>query len=1184
MPRFSLRNTLTGTRTEIEGPTPLQLREWLSSGAYTVQRLSAEAPAPLFIPPGYHPERTLAQPMQHNLPKGTQNIATNSLDGQGSLVVAFDFSDLDGSGGGLILEQGGVTLGLYIGFRANGDLVSRCGSGMSELDDDCAIAVVKAEDVPAAGQYIGEFTQLGDGRVRVRVWINRIWLASVTSLAAASGLFGSDSGRYLSTGGTGAVVQEISPGVPEATHLPGGAFGNARIYVNQPVTEDAGTLPLYDVPRQVQNVTLIPAAGVLGIYWRSAISEQEPPLQGYQVEINGTVLPEFFDHTSAYLQDLANLTYDVRVRAVNARGRPGAWSELHRATVTQDLPPPMATTLSDTVSFNGVTLTLDRPMPVGQTVDGRPVIISASDFAITSVTPASGVQPGGNTIGNGMMRDPSWFRQGRTQGFDELIANGNDATTRVPYVPELNIDPAVSGPLQITQGAATSLVKSIRLDQAQRPWADAPSQQWAIGDYAVFSVMPRPLPADAFRPAITALDKTRHLKFARTLHMDVLRDLTPPQSYLFDYDTVLANTALDHAFYGTDNGELQNVFGPDDNYSTQWQDRRKLAWAALHSNVLTLEQKRELAYIMITHALDLEAIVDAGWIGRQGAGQALGFIPYMYFGGFLLQDPGLLEKARNTLSSELGPGRHAYVPQSRIGKSGAYPDSNDQYNAPFLPEHVGTAHIYGDAKGAAINARYSSLIQDGAALATLAMILLQNGPDGENGIEAITGNAEPIGPDNPTSAPIATLDAYREVHTRGDARRYYNAWRDFAGPRYTEAPKQLPKLGSDAEFLAIRNGVSWDWSDQRDGVSGTYAHADIRYSLDQRSWTEMTGLDKTGWWTGLMAGAKYYMGIRYVDTQGRKGIWTENRGGVGPEVYVVTPTGGSPAAAPVSTRAPAVTYRPFLDAGMPFFNVIPDGGTIPREAVDIYPSIGDWTGSPVPTYRWKLRRNGMDITEYAPFALDQGGDWAEVNKYTRTQEDYSTLPNDTWLEVVIEASNANGITEAVSPRIFMPQRVTLSANVLMDTEFTDAFRLDHRDLWDDIAIANGTKSLSNDFYSSGASTPGYVFNSKDGSNATLRIQTQEFGRAGDRYRVNAEIITGSKGKTRASIRAGSTISEIGTYTAGVDPRVVRIKDAIHTVPASAEGKRITFDLFLSSVGGGTAGAGLGIISLKIERI
>ncbi|WP_299868850.1 hypothetical protein, partial [uncultured Roseobacter sp.] len=143
---------------------------------------------------------------------------------------------------------------------------------------------------------------------------------------------------------------------------------------------------------------------------------------------------------------------------------------------------------------------------------------------------------------------------------------------------------------------------------------------------------------------------------------------------------------------------------------------------------------------------------------------------------------------------------------------------------------------------------------------------------------------------------------------------------------------------------------------------------------------------------------------------------------------------------------------------------------------------------------------------------------------------------------------------------------------------------DHRDLWDDIAIANGTKSLSNDFYSSGASTPGYVFNSKEGSNAILRIQTQEFGRAGDRYRVNAEIITGSKGKTRASIRAGSTISEIGTYTAGVDPRVVRIEDAIHTVPASAEGKRITFDLFLSSVGGGTAGAGLGIISLKIERI
>jgi hypothetical protein len=394
----------------------------------------------------------------------------------------------------------------------------------------------------------------------------------------------------------------------------------------------------------------------------------------------------------------------------------------------------------------------------------------------------------------------------------------------------------------------------------------------------------------------------------------------------------------------------------------------------------------------------------------------------------------------------------------------------------------------------------------------------------------------------------------------------------------------LPKLGTDSEFLPIRNGVSWDWTKQLDGVSGTYASSDIRYSLDQRTWTEVTGQEKKGWLTGLMAGQKYYMGIRHVDAQGRKGIYSGNLGGIGPEVYTVTPKGGSAAAAPVDRRAPAATYRPYPEALMPYFAPLPEGEVIPREAVDIYPSIGDWTGSPAPTYRWKIRRNGTDITPYQPFTSDYDNNWAGVSKYTRTQADFSDQPKDTWLEVVVEARNASGRTEAISPRIYMPQRATLPSGMLIDTGFTESVRLDYPEIWNNLTIANGSLLLSNGFYNQLASDPGYIFNSKDGSSATLRIRTQEIGRTGARYRINAQIIIGTAGRTRASIRAGDTISRIATYPAGQSPKVVTIKDYIHTVPAAADGEKINFDLLLSRAGGRRGGDGLGIINLKIERL
>lgn len=646
------------------------------------------------------------------------------------------------------------------------------------------------------------------------------------------------------------------------------------------------------------------------------LSDDSEPPRGYQLEINGVLQPET-DQISRYLEGIAQGTYAVRVRAVCHDETTGAWSGTVTTSVTADLPAAMSTVLSDTVTFNGVTLTLDRHMPIAQTVDGRPVIISGGQsFNIIADMPASGVQGTGEGVGNGMMRDPSFFRNDETQGFDEMMELGNDNTTRVQYRGILNVAPSLNGPLFIAKGSATSLVKSIRKDQVSKSWTGRPTRNWMIGGYAVFSIMPHPLPRDAYRPAITPLDKIRHLKFARTYAETVLRSLAPPPAYRFSFDDVLADTAYDHAFFGEDSGERQNTYGPDDDYSAQWMERRKTAFRALHSD-LPSPQKRQLADIMITHAIDLEAIIDAGWKGRGGAGQGLGFIEYLYFAGFLLGDDALLEKARSIQSSEFG-GPHYFTPEHKIGASVPFPSGSgrgSKYDQTWFREHLGTVIIQTSGNGSLVTSRYSSILQKAASKGILPVILLQNGPGGITGIEAITGTTGIIGPANPRSAPIASMDVFRSVKADRDQTAFYRAWRRVAGEPYSEQPKQLTQDEKGADrFQATSRGVRWDWKG-RNFVSGAYDSAVFRYSLDQRSWTDIPNKDRVGTHSGLMVGLPYYVGLALRDTQGRQGVFSPNfpfeRGS--PVRGIIVPTGASIRAAPTNTRAPVLTYRTYPD-------------------------------------------------------------------------------------------------------------------------------------------------------------------------------------------------------------------------------------------------------------------------------
>ncbi|MDW3181737.1 fibronectin type III domain-containing protein [Roseobacter sp.] len=951
-------------------------------------------------------------------------------------------------------------------------------------------------------------------------------------------------------------------------------------------------------PAAPANLNGFAASDGITLIFDEASSGGGSAIRGYEVELDGVVQSEV-PTNSWHTNSITDGAHTLRVRTVNTAGQQSAWSNSIPVVTDALLPSIGAITMTNSITFAGATIQLDRAMRVQYTADGHPLIVTGDqEQNITARSPDVTTGPDNEGQGNGLMFDPNMLRDGKSQGWDEMAELGFDTTTRLPFTNYIN--PGVTGAVNIPRGAFTSLVMSLRKDQSTgKAWNGAPTRNDPVGTWAVFSFIPQPMPSDMMRPDYCRLGnaKLNNLKFTRNSRTDVLRSLTPPSGETVTYEAALAVSTPTIMEVGLDNGGQQGTLHPKGDYPTDWIYRNLRELAGLHSNVLTAQEKLNILLPIVQHGIDLEAIYDEGYPGRAGTIFGGGYVYAMYFAAFYLQDAAMLAKARDMASSETSQNRNRWVPQSLVGTSGAYPDANGEANQPFFPEHLNTPHVFGDSAGSDVNARYATLVYDNAWVTQLMVALLVNGPGGVDGIEAMVGNSDPIGHTNARSSIISTLDRYRSQTGNGQYRRYWDAWRSAITnyPIYEGNPHQKPKLGTDAEMVAITGGFNSNWSGDPEGVPGGFASAENRYSVDGRTWTVLEGQTKDEDITGLSPGVTYRTATRYVDLAGRKGIWSGNRGGgassdVAP-VYTVTPTGTPITAAPVNQRLPGMAWRPFLDAGMPYFNEMAADSVAPADATRIYPSVGEWLCAPGTTYRWKIRRNGVDVTAFA--AVDLGLDtinWHNRTVYDRTASDFSTVANDTWLDVVIEADDGvNPPVEATSGRIYMPVRPSLPAGTLIDTQFGARFALEYPEIWAaTLAVAgNTTERLSNDFWSPDQTTAGYLFWDKSGSNATGRIPFEgDIGLTGEQYRINAEFITGSAGNTRVSIRAGGVISEIpgSPFQASDGLRVRTITDYIHTVPGSADGLKPTFDMFLSGVSGGTSGTGVGLTYLKVEKL
>ncbi|MEM9435394.1 MAG: hypothetical protein AAGA15_00015 [Pseudomonadota bacterium] len=176
----------------------------------------------------------------HAFAAPTAAMATPGLDRAAPTVLAFDITGLDGSAGGIILELGGSTADLYVGFRDNGDFVARAFDGGEPWSGETAYLLVPAAEAPSGtGRMV--VTVDPDAATIAVYWNGTQIGAPVAGAAPGQPWAGGNHGEYLAISANGA-LGEVLDGVVNYS-----AAGDLVFYGNQRLGEPSQASPGYGV-------------------------------------------------------------------------------------------------------------------------------------------------------------------------------------------------------------------------------------------------------------------------------------------------------------------------------------------------------------------------------------------------------------------------------------------------------------------------------------------------------------------------------------------------------------------------------------------------------------------------------------------------------------------------------------------------------------------------------------------------------------------------------------------------------------------------------------------------------------------------------------------------------------------------------------------------------------------------
>lgn len=382
----------------------------------------------------------------------------------------------------------------------------------------------------------------------------------------------------------------------------------------------------------------------------------------------------------------------------------------------------IAMTMADQWTYEGVTYYFNKAIPIGEFASGRPFTWTDPTAQLIATDPPSELVAaptyqqetpsatisGQSYAANGLMVDPKMpiYNQRRDprvdssykQGFDGLlgtnVVNGSSSTSVHEYDATLNKDPAIAGPLTLSSEMA--MVKSVRITGLTGPPTSPTYSGWNYFErFSVFYVIDeQAVPEGAFAPPISGPDKVIRYKLS-----DVDRDVLPGGGLPVEmpsFATVVSEGYFDRGVqpFFMQSGEWMRRYiivtklGAFNGYSRDvgltWSDYM----AALLSEGSTASDAEVARAVQF--GIDQFGCYDSGFKGLQGAGQAAGFIQFMFLAALMLHgvDDTLLTKALDTWSDPTH--QHSWTNASLIGAAVAFDGNHDHNHITYFDEHVTT--------------------------------------------------------------------------------------------------------------------------------------------------------------------------------------------------------------------------------------------------------------------------------------------------------------------------------------------------------------------------------------------------------------------------------------------------------------------------------------------------------------
>ena len=709
----------------------------------------------------------------------------------------------------------------------------------------------------------------------------------------------------------------------------------------------------------------------------------------------------------------------ARSRAANANG-PGPWSAAGES-------------LSASVTYDGVTFTFDKAMPVGTFADGSPYVVATEAFAVTETSTPSEVYQS-NWI-NGMAFGSAITNEAGVNGFDERTGTIGGRTA---YTDALNVDPGRRGePVAIAQGTNDVLVKAKSL-------LPHVGNFHFIERYGFLTILAESPPAGSFRPPILGNDRVPQFTEA-DLDYDVLSSLAMPASLRTAAQCLdrIPPAVMTWQWTPDQNRVLktEGTFnGQSGNYSREYAQDRLEALIRLHSDIPNAE-KRDLLVRMVQMGLDFLSGRAFGENSVPDGGLTQGIIPPAFLAALVLGDNTLLSLAQSILANENA--QIFWVGEADIGRAVRYPShTREWYHQTYQQVQLGLPdyHIRAEGSTADNTTQNADLRADyrfsngPAAMAPLVIGLLQGG-------EAAWIN----GPADQTNARYATfgyMDRLRRFMPvvddwlRPQVYGAYDAHRDkLTTPIWTGVPDPLYIPDLEAQDGAIGYTLHV-WTGEQGGAPIRH---DLSYSVDPmrrgphpnnqgnlgsldtpdpRQWIVVEDVGLSGSIPNLTPGLSHQVRVRCVTSEGvgpwsKVGPWRDvtdsNQEQVGLlDLAEVTPTGSPANAAPVNTVAPKL-FRKIGSHNGPS-EYVEETGTIGESTTRLFVGVGYWTGAPAPTFTYQWQRDGVDIAGAA-------GDFYDIQG--------ADLGTD--VSCVVTATNSEAAVTATTTALEVPAEVVTTA-------------------------------------------------------------------------------------------------------------------------------------------------------------